>query len=138
MSSTSQVIRYSALLSGVAYGWYHRRSLRAAHVAHKTEHQEQHREHLIAEAKEAWKKKQEASKVTDARMSLFAISHFPLLTARSCYRPRGPAVRPREARRALGKGNITPFITMSSPFVLAIDRQCSPTIFILQGMHSSQ
>ncbi|KIY73399.1 hypothetical protein CYLTODRAFT_387027 [Cylindrobasidium torrendii FP15055 ss-10] len=62
---TLNVIRYSALLSGVAYGWYHRRSLRAAHAAHKTEHQEKHREHLIAEAKEAWKKKQESSKVDD-------------------------------------------------------------------------
>lgn len=56
-----QVVRYTALLSGIFYGISHRRTLQKAHdeeVKHHTIHE---REHLIAQAKEAWKKKQEAA-----------------------------------------------------------------------------
>ncbi|KAF9004511.1 hypothetical protein BDZ89DRAFT_1080468 [Hymenopellis radicata] len=62
---TLTVIRYTALFSGIVYGWSHRRSLQAAHTAHKIEHAEHERERLIAEAKEAWKRKQ-ASKGKDS------------------------------------------------------------------------
>ncbi|KAF9056040.1 ATP synthase E chain-domain-containing protein [Panaeolus papilionaceus] len=64
VSSTVNVVRYTALFSGVAYGWYHRRSLQAAHDQHKVEEAVHHREHLIAEAKDAWKRKQEVAKDT--------------------------------------------------------------------------
>jgi len=66
-SSTVNVARYTALFSGVVYGWYHRRTLQAEHDKHKVEHAVHDRELLIAQAKEAWKRKQgtHTSIVTD-------------------------------------------------------------------------
>ncbi|OSD06184.1 hypothetical protein PYCCODRAFT_1431995 [Trametes coccinea BRFM310] len=67
-STTVNVVRYTALLGGVFYGIAHRRSLQKAHDAEVKQHAIHEREHLIAEAKEAWKKKQESGKdgvVTD-------------------------------------------------------------------------
>ncbi|KAF5311989.1 hypothetical protein D9619_002738 [Psilocybe cf. subviscida] len=61
-SSTVNVVRYTALFSGVAYGWYHRRSLQAARDEHKLAQAVHSREKLIAEAKDAWKRKQDAAK----------------------------------------------------------------------------
>ncbi|KAF7307367.1 ATP synthase subunit e, mitochondrial [Mycena indigotica] len=61
-SPTVNVVRYTALFTGVAYGWYHRRTLQAAHDVHKIEAAAHQREHLIAQAKEAWIKKQQAPK----------------------------------------------------------------------------
>ena len=57
-----QVVRYTALLGGVFYGIVHRRSLQKAHDAEVKHHAIHEREHLIEEAKEAWKKKQQSSK----------------------------------------------------------------------------
>ena len=59
---TIQVVRYTALLGGVFYGIVHRRSLQKAHDAEVKHHAIHEREHLIAQAKEAWKKKQESAK----------------------------------------------------------------------------
>ncbi|KAF8203902.1 ATP synthase E chain-domain-containing protein [Pholiota molesta] len=61
VSSTVNVLRYTAIFSGVAYGWYHRRSLQTEHDKHKLENAAHHREQLIAQAKEAWKRKQESA-----------------------------------------------------------------------------
>jgi len=61
-SSTVNVVRYTALLTGVFYGIVHRRSLQKEHDEDKRHHAIHEREHLIAQAKEAWKKKQEGSK----------------------------------------------------------------------------
>ncbi|KXN85692.1 hypothetical protein AN958_10875, partial [Leucoagaricus sp. SymC.cos] len=58
------VVRYTALLSGVVFGWYHRRTLQAEHDKHQIERAIHNRERLIAEAKEAWKRKQDAAKDT--------------------------------------------------------------------------
>lgn len=44
------------------YGITHRRSLQKAHDQDKKHHAIQEREHLIEQAKEAWRKKQEGSK----------------------------------------------------------------------------
>ena len=55
-------MRYTALLGGVFYGIVHRRTLQKAHDAEVKHHAIHEREHLIEEAKEAWKKKQEAPK----------------------------------------------------------------------------
>ncbi|KAF9270854.1 hypothetical protein L218DRAFT_952931 [Marasmius fiardii PR-910] len=63
-SQTLNVARYTALFTGVFYGIYHRRSLQAAHDAKKVQDAVHEREQLIAQAKEAWKKKQ-APKVSD-------------------------------------------------------------------------
>ena len=57
-----QVVRYTALLSGVFYGVFHRRTLQNAHDADKAHHAKHEREVLVAQAKEAWKKKQEGDK----------------------------------------------------------------------------
>ncbi|KAF8273802.1 ATP synthase E chain-domain-containing protein [Lactarius quietus] len=68
VSSTVNVVRYTALLSGVFYGVFHRRTLQSARDTDKAHHAKHEREVLVAQAKEAWKKKQEGAKdgvVTD-------------------------------------------------------------------------
>lgn len=57
-----QVVRYTALFSGVLYGITHRRTLQREANAAKIEHAVHHREHLVAQAKEAWKQQQLAGK----------------------------------------------------------------------------
>ncbi|KZT08593.1 uncharacterized protein LAESUDRAFT_723468 [Laetiporus sulphureus 93-53] len=67
-STTVNVVRYSALVAGVLYGIVHRRTLQKAHDEEKLHHAIHEREQLIAQAREAWKKKQEGPKgsvVTD-------------------------------------------------------------------------
>ncbi|KAK1217101.1 F1F0 ATP synthase subunit e, mitochondrial [Marasmius sp. AFHP31] len=64
VSQTLNVARYTALFTGVIYGFYHRRTLQSSHDAQKVQHAIHEREHLIAQAKEAWKNKQ-ASKADD-------------------------------------------------------------------------
>ncbi|KIP11756.1 hypothetical protein PHLGIDRAFT_17905 [Phlebiopsis gigantea 11061_1 CR5-6] len=61
-SSTVNVVRYTALLSGVVFGVAHRRTLQNEHNEQKKNHAVHEREHLITQAKEAWKKKQEGFK----------------------------------------------------------------------------
>ncbi|KAF9490729.1 hypothetical protein BDN71DRAFT_1453915 [Pleurotus eryngii] len=56
-SPTVNVARYTALFTGVVYGWYHRRQLQADHDIQKQTHAVHERKILIAEAKEAYKKK---------------------------------------------------------------------------------
>ncbi|GAW09684.1 hypothetical protein LENED_011862 [Lentinula edodes] len=65
VSPTINVARYSALFAGVFYGFYHRRTLQAAHNENKVQHAAHDREHLIVEAKEAWKKKQASARPSD-------------------------------------------------------------------------
>ncbi|KAG6813242.1 hypothetical protein H0H92_012879 [Tricholoma furcatifolium] len=68
VSPTVNVVRYTALFTGVFYGFYHHRTLQANHDKQKQEHAVHQREHLIAEAKEAWKRQKEAknsSVITD-------------------------------------------------------------------------
>lgn len=57
-----QVARYTALFSGVVYGWYHRRTLQAVSDANKLDHIAHHRKELISEAKLAWRRQQEGNK----------------------------------------------------------------------------
>ncbi|KAF8710116.1 hypothetical protein AX14_013444 [Amanita brunnescens Koide BX004] len=63
-SPTVNVVRYSALVFGVAYGWYHRRTLQSEHEKHKIDNAIHNRERLVREAKEAFRRKKEASKNT--------------------------------------------------------------------------
>ena len=74
-----QVVRYTALFSGIAYGWYHRRTLQATHDAHKREEAVHHREKLIAEAKDAWKRKQEALSDTNRACPLLVAFRLAVL-----------------------------------------------------------
>ncbi|AWU73959.1 uncharacterized protein C5L36_0A05540 [Pichia kudriavzevii] len=53
--STLNVFRYSALIAGVAYGFTHDLSLKAAHAKKKEEEEYQRKIKLIAEAKEQYK-----------------------------------------------------------------------------------
>jgi F-type H+-transporting ATP synthase subunit e len=65
-------VRYTALFSGVLYGWFHRRTLQVAHDQHKLEEAAHHRGKLVAEAKDAWKRKQESAKDTTGNFFLYA------------------------------------------------------------------
>ncbi|KIM70104.1 hypothetical protein SCLCIDRAFT_12703 [Scleroderma citrinum Foug A] len=62
VSSTVNVFRYTALVSGVFYGIYHRRSLQKALDCEKEQHAIHHREHLVSQAKQAWRQKQDSTK----------------------------------------------------------------------------
>ncbi|KAG8934932.1 hypothetical protein FRC03_010177 [Tulasnella sp. 419] len=62
MSSTVNVARYTALATGIFYGIAHRRTLQEAENNHKIETAIHRREHLIHEAREAWKAKQASKK----------------------------------------------------------------------------
>ncbi|KAF9469614.1 ATP synthase E chain-domain-containing protein [Collybia nuda] len=62
VSATVNVARYTALFAGVVYGFYHRRTLQAEHDQQKLNHAVHRQQSLIAEAKDAWKRKNEASK----------------------------------------------------------------------------
>lgn len=73
MFYAAQVVRYTALLSGVFYGITHRRTLQKDQDEEKKKHAIHEREHLIAQAKEAWKKKQEGPK--DSGTSAFTTHH---------------------------------------------------------------
>jgi F-type H+-transporting ATP synthase subunit e len=52
-----QVVRYSALVSGIAYGIFHRRTLQAKFDANAASAELKKREHWLEEAKAAWAKK---------------------------------------------------------------------------------
>lgn len=56
------MVRYTALLTGIFYGFSHRRTLQKQHDEDKRTHAIHEREHLISQAKEAWRKKQEGPK----------------------------------------------------------------------------
>ncbi|TFY73030.1 hypothetical protein EWM64_g10982 [Hericium alpestre] len=75
-STTVNVVRYTALVSGVFYGIVHRRSLQKAHDEDRLSHAIHDREALIEQAKDAWQKKQEGDKggvVTDPEDPRFDI-----------------------------------------------------------------
>ncbi|KAG6841561.1 hypothetical protein C0991_009596 [Blastosporella zonata] len=76
-----QVVRYTALFTGVAYGFYHHRSLQAKHDQHKLEHAVHTRERLVVEAKEAWKRRNDAKNstlITDTEDSRFDLEKLLL------------------------------------------------------------
>jgi F-type H+-transporting ATP synthase subunit e len=52
--SSPQVARYTALFTGVVYGWYHRRTLQAAYDDHKLHDAIHERQKLVSDAKAAW------------------------------------------------------------------------------------
>lgn len=77
-------MRYTALFSGVLYGWYHRRSLQTVYEKHKLDEAIHNREKLVADAKEAWKRMHEPSNNTSRKypvqqkrkMSVDVHTHF--------------------------------------------------------------
>lgn len=95
VSSVLQVARYTALFSGVVYGWYHRRTIQANYDAQKLKHAAHDREHLIAEAKTAWKRRHETAKDDGKFWSLhqvqFVLTH--LLQSSPIQRTRGSTLK---------------------------------------------
>jgi len=59
-SPTVNVVRYTALFSGLLYGVMHKRTLQAAHEHKREQRALHHHEDLVAKAKEAWRQKQSA------------------------------------------------------------------------------
>jgi len=92
----------------VLYGWFHRRTLQVAHDKHKLEGAIHHREKLVAEAKDAWKRRQESAKDTTGNFSLYT-GNFSLNAFGSYQRPRRPTVRPRKVDLKVGEEFITSF-----------------------------
>ena len=60
-----QVVRYTALATGILYGFVHNRTVQKQHAEHQAHHKQHHQEELLAKAKEAWKQKQAASATVD-------------------------------------------------------------------------
>lgn len=58
----SQVVRYSALVGGIAYGIFHRRTLQAQKSKQEEQIAHHHRQRLIADAKKAWQDQQQSKK----------------------------------------------------------------------------
>ncbi|BGP38596.1 F1F0 ATP synthase subunit e, mitochondrial [Rhodotorula kratochvilovae] len=67
VSPAVNVIRYTALFSGVVYGVVHRKTLQEQFDKHAAEKEVQLRQHWLDEAKKAWanKQKNESGLITD-------------------------------------------------------------------------
>ncbi|GAA5878759.1 hypothetical protein JCM3774_005060 [Rhodotorula dairenensis] len=68
VSPAVNVVRYTALFSGIVYGVVHRKTLQDRFDAHAADKEVQLRQHWLEEAKKAWAQKQLQSKdslVTD-------------------------------------------------------------------------
>ncbi|TRM70421.1 ATP synthase E chain-domain-containing protein [Schizophyllum amplum] len=61
-SNTVNVVRYSALFSGVLYGWYHNRTVQREFKEQELQHAVHKREHLVEQAKAEWTRRQSAGK----------------------------------------------------------------------------
>ncbi|RSH88017.1 uncharacterized protein EHS24_000541 [Apiotrichum porosum] len=61
-SNTQNVVRYTAILAGVIYGFSHAGTLQAKHNEESAQHATARRAELIEEAKKAWVEKQAAAK----------------------------------------------------------------------------
>ena len=59
MTMTRQVFRYTALATGIFYGFLHRRTLQATADQHKAEHEAKQYDSWVEQAKQAYAKKQE-------------------------------------------------------------------------------
>ncbi|KZV67623.1 hypothetical protein PENSPDRAFT_687958 [Peniophora sp. CONT] len=64
-SATVTVVRYTALATGILYGFVHNRTVQKQHAQQQAHHKQHHQEELLAKAKEAWKQKQAASATVD-------------------------------------------------------------------------
>ncbi|OCH88749.1 hypothetical protein OBBRIDRAFT_794913 [Obba rivulosa] len=58
-STTVNVVRYTALLTGVFYGIAHRRTLQKQHDEERLQHAIHERQRLVEQAKEEFRKKKE-------------------------------------------------------------------------------
>jgi len=67
-SATVNVVRYTALFTGVFYGVMHKRTMQAAHDQKKELAAHHQHEELVAKAKDAWRQKQ-SSKSGDGIIS---------------------------------------------------------------------
>lgn len=87
-----QVVRYSALLTGVFYGIVHRRTLQAQEDVKKEKHVEERHEQLLKRAQQAWRDKQ-SHKKDDGEWFGPVVRDCILLLYDSCIPKDGAAVR---------------------------------------------
>ncbi|KAL1669508.1 ATP synthase E chain-domain-containing protein [Schizophyllum commune] len=59
-SNTVNVVRYTALFSGILYGWYHNRTVQREFKEQEVQHAVHRREQLVEQAKAEWKRRQSA------------------------------------------------------------------------------
>lgn len=78
-----QVVRYSALLTGIFYGVAHQRTLQREKDEKDQQHAIHNRELLIKKAKDAWKQKQSAAK-DSCEFRFFDLSLLPLWYSYPC------------------------------------------------------
>lgn len=99
----SQVVRYGALISGIGYGILHRRTLQRKQDAEHAKHEATKQERWIAEANEAWRKKQESPLAQASAGASNLGPSFPVvIRARLTLRAVGSAVE--ELERLLKQG----------------------------------
>ena len=93
-------MRYTALATGILYGFVHNRTVQKQHAEQQAHHKQHHQEELLAKAKEAWKQKQAASATADDSQ-YFLCSVYVNYIEGSYSRdgPGRPAIRPREGHR---------------------------------------
>ena len=53
-------MRYTALFSGILYGWYHNRTVQREFKEQEVQHAVHRREQLVEQAKAEWKRRQSA------------------------------------------------------------------------------
>lgn len=112
-SPTPQVVRYTALASGIVYGIVHRKTLQERFDKSAAEKEVQQRAHWLEEAKKAWEAQKLQGKSggesedpserflargvarPDAELTLFASSAPRLSVSCSRHRPRSTQLRPR-------------------------------------------
>ena len=91
----------------MVYGWYRHRSLQATFNEHKLQDAKHHREHLVAQAKEAWKRKQDSAKGSTRMfflsLNLVGYMEDAHLLLRSHHGPGEPFFRPRKTTVASRK-----------------------------------
>jgi len=78
VSPAVNVVRYSALVGGIAYGFYHRRTLQAKFDSQAAKAEIEKREKWLQQAKQAWadKMKKQDGVVTDPDAPGFSLEAY--------------------------------------------------------------
>lgn len=83
LQTVLQVVRYTALASGILYGIVHRRTLTAREHEKHAQHEQHRKEHLLEQARAAWKEKNSPAAKSRTRSLLLLFNplrHFRLLS----------------------------------------------------------
>ena len=74
LQANPQVLRYTALITGVGYGYYHQASISAKTKAAHVDRQYEHQASLISKAKAEWTKKTMPKEVKEGAGEFFLSS----------------------------------------------------------------